>query len=500
MSKPAALYIRVSTDDQLEFSPGAQKRALLKYANDNDYLVHKSNIFIDEGISGRQAEKRPAFMKMIARAKEKVNTSVKTKDKNRPFNYILVHKFDRFARSREDSVVYKSLLKKECGVKVISITESVEDDKFAIILEAMLEAMAEYYSINLSEEVKKGMTEKALRGGLQTSPPFGYAALNNKLEPIAEEAILIKEIFRRFICGEGFFAIAKWLNSLGVKTHRGNKFENRTVEYIIRNPVYIGKLRWNPKERTRRDYDNKNIIVADAEHKPLIDNNTWEAAQRRVRELKSQWKYHGRPATEHKDWLSGIVQCSECGCSLVFSKPHYWKCNGYTKGACKFSQHVRDDLIKEAIISQLCEDIKSTSEISYKKLSVSGSGTDTIDTLSQHAAKAEKKLERLRNAYLDGIETVTAYKRIKSTIENELAGIKSQIEQAANAAQDIHADVEIKSIITSIREILISGTAENFQKNNAIKSIVDTCTFNKAENLLVIEYRYIVTAEARLKM
>ena len=481
MTKFAALYIRVSTDDQLEFSPEAQKRALIKYANDNGYLVYEKNIFIDEGISGRKAEKRPAFMEMIARAKET----------DKPYEYILVHKFDRFARSREDSVVYKSLLKKECGVKVISITESIEDDKFSIILEAMLEAMAEYYSINLSEEVKKGMTEKALRGGLQTSPPFGYAAVNNKLEPIAEEARLIKEIFRRFIAGEGFFAIAKWLNSMGVKTHRGNKFENRTIEYIIRNHVYIGKLRWNPKERTRRDYDNKNIIIADAEHEPLIDNEAWEAAQIRVREIKSQWKYHGRPTTEHKDWLSGIVRCSECGCSLIFSKPHYWKCNGYAKGACKFSQHVRDDLIKGAIITKLCEDTQSTSKISYKKLSILVNGTDTMDILHQQVSKAEKRLERLRDAYLDGIETAEVYKKTKSAIEDELADIKSQIEQAVNTTQDSHDDAEIKSIITSILEILTSDTAENLQKNNAIKSIIDTCTFNKAENLIMIEYRYL---------
>ena len=139
MTKFAAAYIRVSTDDQLEFSLDAQIKALKEYAKRNDMIILKEHIYADEGISGKRADKRPAFMKMIATSKKKP----------RPFEVILVHKFDRFARSREDSVVYKSMLKRESGIRVISITEQMEDDKFSVILEAMLEAMAEYYSLNL---------------------------------------------------------------------------------------------------------------------------------------------------------------------------------------------------------------------------------------------------------------------------------------------------------------------------------------------------------------
>ena len=135
----AAAYIRVSTDDQVEYSPDAQLRAIKNYCEKNDYYLDPAYIYIDEGYSGRKAKKRPAFMKMIGAAKKKPA----------PFQAILCHKFDRFARSREDSVVYKSLLRKECGVAVISITETIENDKMSIIMESMLEAMAEYYSINL---------------------------------------------------------------------------------------------------------------------------------------------------------------------------------------------------------------------------------------------------------------------------------------------------------------------------------------------------------------
>ena len=152
--KIAAAYIRVSTDDQIEYSPESQIKAIREYAKRNGYVLPNEFIFMDEGISGKTAGKRPAFMKMIGLAK----TTPK------PFDAILLWKFSRFARNREDSIVYKSMLRKQLGIDVISISENLGDDKMSILFEAMIEAMDEYYSINLAEEVKRGMTEKAKRG------------------------------------------------------------------------------------------------------------------------------------------------------------------------------------------------------------------------------------------------------------------------------------------------------------------------------------------------
>ena len=140
--KKGAIYVRVSSEEQARdgYSIDAQIKALKDYAIKNDIFLEEQYIYKDEGISGRKAEKRPAFMEMIKTAKSKP----------KKFDVILVHKFDRFSRNREDSIVYKSLLKKECGINVISITEHLDpDDKMSIILEAFLEAMAEYYSICL---------------------------------------------------------------------------------------------------------------------------------------------------------------------------------------------------------------------------------------------------------------------------------------------------------------------------------------------------------------
>lgn len=108
--KSACAYIRVSTDKQEELSPDAQKRLLIDFAKKNNMSLLASNIYLDNGISGKKADKRPEFMKMIGMAKSKEH----------PFDVILVWKFSRFARNQEESIVYKSLLKKN-HVEVVSV-------------------------------------------------------------------------------------------------------------------------------------------------------------------------------------------------------------------------------------------------------------------------------------------------------------------------------------------------------------------------------------------
>ena len=269
MKTTVAAYIRVSTEDQIEFSPDSQRKALLSYAEKNNMYLPNEFIFVDEGISGKTTTKRPSFNKMIGLAKSSP----------KPFDAILVWKYSRFARNREDSIVYKSMLRKELGINVISISENVGDDKMSIIFEAMIEAMDEYYSINLAEEVKRGMTEKAIKGGVLSIPPFGYRVNNGVYEVVPSEAVIIRKVFNDYINGKGFLSLAKELNAMGIKTHRGNLIENRTIEYWLNNPTYIGKTRWNPTGATSRDYHNQNVIISDGTHEAIIDEPIWQLAQ-----------------------------------------------------------------------------------------------------------------------------------------------------------------------------------------------------------------------------
>lgn len=482
LPKVAAAYIRVSTDDQLEYSPDAQLAEIKKYAASHGYVLPTEFVFLDEGISGKKTAHRDAFNRMIGTAKKKP----------RPFDAILLWKFSRFARNREDSIVYKSMLRKELGIEVISVSEPLADDKMSIIMEAMIEAMDEYYSINLAEEVKRGMTEKARRGELQSIASFGYQIKDGALIPQPDEAALVRAIFDRFIAGQGLFPIAKWLNELGVKTHRGNRFENRTIEYILRNPVYIGKLRWNPSGRTRRDFTNENIILADSTHEPLISMETWDAAQARVAAVKAQWKYRGRPITQHKRWMSSLIRCSDCGNVLIFTSPHYWKCNGYSHGSCKTSQHITDEKLTDMLLAVLEHDAQPTVPVKYTLVRQSSKAIDETALLTEQRSQLVSKCNRLREAYLAGIEDLNTYAAAKKALEASI----QQLDQAISAQQTTEdtekADKLMKQQISHCVQILKDPDAPMEKKHAISHEIIEKCVFSKEKNTLRIYYRFLL--------
>ncbi|WP_369282310.1 recombinase family protein [Oscillibacter sp. GMB15532] len=477
----AAAYIRVSTEDQAELSPASQLVEIRKWAAKNGWIVPDEYVFVDEGISGRKIAGRDAFRHLIGTAKLKP----------KPFDAILLWKFSRFARNRDDAVFYKSVLRKQLHIEVLSISEPIAEGKLGILMEALIEAMDEYYSINLAEEVKRGMEEKHRRGELQSNPSFGYAVQDNVLVPSEPEAAYIKEIFRRFCEGEGFYPIAKWLNSIGVRTHRGNLFENRTVEYILRNPVYIGKLRWNPSGITHRNFTDTAIVLADGKHEPLIDMDTWNIAQSRIAELKATWKYHGRPLGSNKDWISGLIRCSSCGATMIYAKPNYWKCNHYVRGCCKTSQHVSTELLKEAIIRRLQIDLETDFPIQYEVIRIKDGGEEKLNALRTQQDSLTKKLGRLRDAYLAGADTVEEYKAAKEPAQEKLYEVAAQLKKAEKESAQLGTPVIIKKSIRSALKTITSDTATMEQKSEAAHSIIEYATWDKSQNLLQMHYRLI---------
>lgn len=150
---------------QEELSPDAQLRCIRVWGDAHGYYVPDEYVFIDNGISGRKAKKRHDFLRMIGLAKTKPAS---------PFEAILLWKFNRFARNQEESIVYKSMLRKKCNVDVISTTQQTTKDIYGDLIERIIEWTDEFYSIQLGEDVFRGMTENALRGNFQASPAFGY--------------------------------------------------------------------------------------------------------------------------------------------------------------------------------------------------------------------------------------------------------------------------------------------------------------------------------------
>lgn len=479
--KTAAAYIRVSTDEQTEYSPDAQLRELRDYALSHNYILDDRFVYADEGISGRKAERRPAFMEMIRTAKLPEH----------PFDVILVHKYDRFARSREDSVVYKSMLKR-CGVEVISIKEPLAEGSYSGVMEAIYESFAEAYSINLGQEVKKGMTERARRGQILTAPPYGYLLKDHTYVPHPEEAPYVRELFYRFSSGHGYLSLAKWMNENGQLTHRGGKFENRTVEYILRNPVYIGKIRWNPTGRTRRNYNDSNIIIADGTHEPLIDKDTWDAVQQRVHEMKERRRYHARPSYDRKHWLSGIVRCSTCGGTLIWENPYYFKCNNFVRGQCGTSQHIRVSLLEEAVLDQLRFDANHAVSPDVRIIRSRGDTSARLQLLRQQLSHTEKKKARLLEAYLNGADILDEFNNMKAALNQESENLRAQIAQieSENTAQNVRP--LLHDAISKALSTLESPTATIEEKYLSADQIIDTCIFDKATLTLRITYRIFI--------
>ena len=457
----AACYIRVSTEEQTEFSPDAQQRALSNYARQHGLTILPEHIYLDAGLSGRRSETRPAFMAMIAAAKRKPP----------PFDCILVHRFDRFARSREDSIVYKSILRRQCGVQVISITEHLEDDKMSLILEAMLEAMAEYYSINLSDEVRKGMTEKARRGQLQTSPPFGYQVRENTLVPVPQEALVVREIYRRFLAGQSMAAIARWTQQAGALTHRGNPLDSRRVRYILENPVYLGTLRWRSQGQT---------MAVEGTHAPLIDPAQFQAVQQCLDRYTVCRPKHSRPPEEHKHWLTGLVRCAACGGGLILSQGKYLKCGRYAKGKCRTSQHVPAKELEAAILSRLRRDSAARTPFAARWMD------QNRDQARQAAAQAlsalERKLDRLRQAYLCGAESPEEYKTQKEDLLRQTEPLHRQL-TAPSPVSD-------RGDLTRMLSALDDPQATTEEKHRATRAVLADCLWDKERRTVQLIYRW----------
>lgn len=474
----AAAYVRVSTDDQMELSPDSQMEKIREYAAKNGLLLLSEYIFHDDGISGRAAEKRPGFQQMIATAK----------DPSHPFDVIIVWKFSRFARNQEESIFYKSILRSKCKVDVVSVSEPLIAGPFGSLIERIIEWMDEFYSVRLAEEVKRSMTVNAKNGALQATPSFGYRVENRQLVIVPEEAEIVREIFHRFIAGDAMFRIAKDLSARGVRTHRGNPFENRTIDYILNNPVYLGKLRWTPTGRTRRNFKNEDSIIADALHEPIIDVETWDAAQARCAELKKSYKRYGKPSSERKHWLCGVVRCSACGATLIWANPHFMKCNNYAHGRCTTTQHIAVEALEESFLAQLQHDLTFAESVACVVQAAKPAHSD--QRLQQQRSRIVSRIDRLRESYLDGVETLETYKAARQQMQAQLDDLDAQIAESA-AVPVVDAAALLRNAIAAVLETLRSPTATVAQKYESAMSIIDRCTFDKSQMLLSISYKFI---------
>lgn len=473
-----ACYIRVSTDDQIEYSPDSQERLIRDYANKNGIFIPDEYIFREaEGISGRKADKRPEFQRMIGTAKQKPA----------PFEVILVWKFSRFARNQEESIVYKSMLRKQCGVDVVSISEPLMDGPFGGLIERIIEWMDEFYSIRLAGEVKRGMAERISRGKPTNAAPFGYRWGNDNYEIVPEDAELVRQIFERFNSGESYLSIARWLRTVCNK----RDWENRTVEYILRNPAYIGMLRTGIAGESGggRDFYGENMKLYQGTHQPIVSPEVFQAAQVRADHLKAtrpKWDHSARAIP--RLW-TGILKCSNCGGTLSSGgKTDSWQCVRYLHGKnCNVSHYITTKSVNEYLLPVIIQDLKTGKNL--EKLDFGQyAKSDEVKDAAKQIERLRTRLKRVREAYEAGVDTLSEYKASREAIEKEIEALQEQIDEAPNSINVEELRKKLMEKNQYYVKILCNPASSDAEKNDVLHHVVDKIIFHRSTSQFDIFY------------
>ena len=470
MKKTAAAYIRVSDERQDEFSPDSQIKLIREYCARNDIELPDELIFYDDGISAKTAAKRPEFNRMIALAKSE----------EKPFQLILVWKFSRFTRNQEEAIVYKSLLRKN-GVDVVSVSEPLQDNPFSGLIERIIEWMDEYYLIRLSDEVIRGMTERAQRGLPNVAPPFGYRMQNGEYAIKEDEAEIVRMIFETFCAEPNLKKIAATLNSMGVKNQYDHPLDNRAIEYILNNPCYIGYLRWNPngKSASARIFNNPDDILKRSTHQPIISDELFEKTKSILEMRKmTMRKYERENFQKNVYMLKGLVKCHSCGSTLVYSQKGL-QCHQYSRGTCDTSHYISMNNINKMVIDEM----KSAIQSMNFNISVESQPAPTAPQIDyDKIISAERlKLERAKQAYQEGVDSLSEYKAAKAKIESRIADLKKEQQNAAVESADLDLSA-FSSTVSSVLEIIESPDVSEELKHQALKSIIRKIVFYRPEN------------------
>ncbi|MCL2619005.1 MAG: recombinase family protein, partial [Defluviitaleaceae bacterium] len=347
----------------------------------------------------------------------------------RQFAVVIVWKLDRFARNRYDSAIYKARLKK-FGIKVVSATENITDNPEGIILEGMLESMAEYYSANLSQNVKRGQRESIIKGQhIGGVAPFGYKIENKKLVRCEKTAPIIQHIFEQYAAGVPKREIVDELNAKGHRSHSGRKFTLTSFQNTLRNTKYIGIYMYNGEE---------SVGACPA----LIDEKTFYAVQDKLTAKKHA------PATKkaRQDYLlQGKSYCGLCGTRLVGdagtsrhgNTHHYYACGKRKKSKACRKLNEKKGFLEWYVVEQTVEYVLTPERIGFIAARIVAAYDDDfnaskikdferrllkLDGDMHNAAVASLNApEKARKPYYDIIESLEAQ---KADIELDLSRLR----------------------------------------------------------------------------
>lgn len=411
--KKTVIYARYSSSSQTEQSIEGQIRVCTEYARHKGLTIVGE--YIDRAISGR-TDNRPEFQKMIADCKKGL------------YDAVIVYRTDRFARNKYDSAIYKRELRR-AGVELHYAAESIPDGPEGIILESLMEGLAEYYSAELSQKIRRGIKESALKGHCTGGGlALGYKIAPDKSFAIDEdEANAVRTIFDMFNKGFTNAAICEHLNNLGIRTSRGNLYTKSSIPRIIQNEKYIGV------------YICGNIRTEDAVP-PIVSKEVFYMAQKELEKRRTS-KQARLPRAEYL--LSGKLFCGHCkkkmtgvsGTGKQGGKFYYYYCPSarYKKGCDK--KQVQRDWLEDLVVAETVKHILQPETIKYlsgrlHEIQLADKSQDEeLAFFKRKLAENKKALDNTLRAIESGVETKSLPLRLRE-LEIEQVHLEKEYERA----------------------------------------------------------------------
>ncbi len=435
----AVIYARYSSDKQDEDSISAQVHACEAYAPQHGYTIVKK--YVDEAISGKGSKtaSRRDYQRMLKDADNKM------------FDVVLIHKYDRIARNlREHANLEKRL--SDDNVTLVAVAQDFGISNEAKIMKSMMWALSEYYIDNLSNEVKKGHKETALKalhnGGYA---PFGYDVVEQKYVVNDLEASYVVKMFQCALNHEGFTDLIKEMNSAGITGKRGQSIKYSSVYEILRNEKYTGTYLFSQteeKERQKRRTKDNAIRIENALPK-IIDKAIFEEVQKIMNNRKQTGKKAGY-------LCSGLVYCANCGAKMhgvtTHRKEHEYKVY-YCSEHCGVGTVKMDDIdssVREYIKNLLSEE--NTKIITEALKKYSSNETDRVKEFNDSVAREIKEKQKQIDNYMATLGSGVLPSEIISDIGNKIVTLKEEIKglQTAEPPKDFTVP-QIQVWLQSIR-------------------------------------------------
>ena len=361
---------------------------------------------IDRALSAR-TDDRPDFQRMIADSSKK------------GFDVVLVWKLDRFSRNRLDSLQYRAILKKN-GVDLVSATENISDGPEGVLLDSLLTGLAEYYSKDLSQKVKRGLTENVINGKANGGlPTLGYKVENGRYLLEETDSKLVKILFDLYSQGSMTSnKIVEYLKDKGLKNSKGKYLTHATIARTLTNRRYIGEYRIG-------EHLNTTAIP------PIVSKELFDKVQEQV--MKNR-RWTGKHKAKVPYFLTGKLFCGECGETLISdggtSKTgrdyHYYLCKG-SRGKnrrCGTKRYPKDGLesiVVQAVNAFMSDEklIRRLSKVLYKRQDAK---SNELSTLESNETKLKNKIDNLMTALEDGDVAV-------GMIRDRLANLKAELDK-----------------------------------------------------------------------